>query len=194
MGQEYSFQSNGVKALDLPDEETAWNQLPMIIASPYGNQTQLDHHRQEGVSVCVRLDLEDLQCFEDVNSQFEQWGVIFSNAMAINPSNPAFPPHSGKMVLVGSPKSGFLEATFTQPVRFVSAFVTSSRRAVLAAYDQEGRSIAHAEIPEANLAGSESQIPPNLPLNVRVNIPNIHRINFFTFDGHLCIDDFSFSF
>uniref|UniRef100_A0ACD5GXR6 Uncharacterized protein n=1 Tax=Desertifilum tharense IPPAS B-1220 TaxID=1781255 RepID=A0ACD5GXR6_9CYAN len=41
------------------------------------------------------MDLENLKCFEVVAHQFEERGVIFTNAIALQPSNPAFPPILG---------------------------------------------------------------------------------------------------
>ncbi|MBD2039548.1 hypothetical protein H6F56_02565 [Microcoleus sp. FACHB-672] len=191
MVEKYRLQSNSIKELETPKKEAIdWIDLPTIVVShglakaALGNGVKIDE------PACIRLDLEDLKCFEAVDSQFERWGVTFTNTMAIHPSNPAFPPYYGNTVLIGAPKSGSLEATFSTPVSYVSAFVTSSRRAVLAAYDQEGVAIAHAEISGANLAGSEGLIAPNTPLCVRV--PNIHRVTFFTFDGHLTVDGFSY--
>lgn len=191
MTQEYSYQSNGIKQLGKPTEKTDYNQNPTIVVSPFTGTMQFQKPVPILNSICVRLDLEDLKCFEMVERQFQQWGVIFANAMAIHPSNPAFPPHSGNTVLIGAPKSGFLEATFTEPVSFVSGFVTSSRRAVLAAYDENGQPLAHAELPAANLAGSQASISPNVQLSLKAK--NIYRVTFFSFDGHLTVDDFSFS-
>lgn len=140
---------------------------------------------------CIRLNLEDLQCFEAVNSQFQDWGVVFTNAIAVHPSNPAYPSRGGKTVLMGAPKSGWLEATFARPVQFVSSFVTSSRRTVLSAFDVNNQEIAQTSSPGANLAGSDSKTPPNLQLSIKGN--NIHRITLHVFDGNLTVSDFSFS-
>lgn len=167
---------------------------------------------------CIRLDWEDLKCFEVVNHQFQQWGVTFANAVALRPSNPAYPPYSGVMVLMGAPKDGWLETTFSRPVQFVSGFITSSRRTVLTAFDHRDRVVGRVESGGANLADSESSTnakalhsdyshpgalkaisqkkfnaqTPNVQL--RVNAPNIHRVTFHTFNGHLTLDDFSFGF
>lgn len=191
MVEKCRLQTNNIKELETPQEPAIdWINLPTIVVSHGLANAMLDKGVKIDEPACIRLDLEDLKCFEAVDSQFEQWGVTFTNAMAIHPSNPAFPPHSGNTVLIGAPKSGSLEATFSSPVCYVSAFVTSSRRAVLAAYDQEGQSVAHAEIPGANLAGSECLIAPNTPLTVKGS--NIYRVTFFTFDGHLTVDGFSY--
>lgn len=137
------------------------------------------------------LDLEDLPCFEVVNNQFQQHGVIFNNAIALCPSNPAFPPHSGKNVLMGSPKNGLIEAKFLYPMSAVSGFVTSSRRTVLSAYDVNNQLIAEVELAEANLANSNSSLPPNTELFLAAS--NIYRVVFYAFGGHLTVDDISFS-
>lgn len=141
---------------------------------------------------CVRLDWEDLQCFEVVSHQFQEWGVTFDNAVALRPSNPAYPPYSGMMVLMGAPKDGWLETTFSRPVRFVSGFITSSRRTVLTAFDNCDRVVGRTESAGANLANTKSSRTPNVQL--KLNAPNIYRVTFHTFDGHLTLDDFCFGF
>jgi hypothetical protein len=138
----------------------------------------------------VRLHLEDLKCFEVVERQYQNYGVIFRNAIALQPSNPAFPAHSGNTLLLASPKAGFLEILFLQPVRFFSAYITSSQRTILTAYDQQDKPIAHTEMSVPNLAGSDSSIPPNHQLSLTV--PNIYRVTFYAFDGQLTVDDICF--
>ncbi len=144
------------------------------------------------VPKCILLNLEDLKCFEVVDRQYEQYGVIFNNGIAIHPSNPAFPAHSGLVVLMAAPKSGFLEATFLRPVNFVSTFVTSSQRLVLSAYNNEHQLLDQAVLPEPNLANSDSTLPSNILLSISAS--NIHRVTFCAFDGQFIIDDFSFCF
>ncbi|WP_017719235.1 hypothetical protein [Kamptonema formosum] len=190
MAEQCCVQGNGFKKLEPPEPEIEWREPPEIVASPCRERRAKDARLLLAAPACVRLDLEDLKCFEVVDRQFEKWGVTFNNAVAINPSNPAFPPHSGTTVLIGAPKSGFLEVTFSQPVRSVSGFVTSSRRAVLVAYEGDSQPAASAEIPGPNLAGSDSPIPPNAQLSVRAK--NICRVTFLTFDGHLTVGDLSF--
>ncbi|WP_017745110.1 hypothetical protein [Scytonema hofmannii] len=144
------------------------------------------------VPTCIYLNLEDLRCFEVVERQYEQWGVIFNNCIAIQPSNPAFPTHSGLMVLMGAPKSGFLEATFLHPVHFVSAFVTSSQRLLMSAYDRENQMLTQTVLPGANLANSDETASPNTLLSV--SDTGIHRVTFSAFDGQFTLDDFSFCY
>lgn len=138
----------------------------------------------------VNLNFENLMCFEVVDRQFQKWGVTFNNCIAIRPSNPAFPAHSGSTVLMGAPKSGWLEASFIHPVKSVSAFVTTSQRLVLTAYNQDNQPLKEVEIAEQNLAGSDSSIPPNVLLTV--NEVDICRVTFCAFEGQFILDDFKF--
>lgn len=147
---------------------------------------------RESQTTCIKLDLENLKCFEVVDCQFEDCGITFTNAIALQPSNPAFPPRSGSIVLMGGPRTGWMEATFKQPVCVVSCFVTSSRQAVLSAYDSQDCLLGKTEIPESNLAGSGSAVEPNRQLCLQ--IPNIHRVTFYAFDGQFSLDDFQVCF
>jgi len=140
----------------------------------------------------VFIHLEALKCFEVVGNQYENKGVIFDNCIAIEPSNPAFPPHSGKKVLMSSPKNGLLEASFVNPVNSVSAFVTSSQRLVLSAYDESRQLLGQVILPSGNLANSDSPLAPNSLLSVSVN--NIHSVIFHAFDGQFTVDDLSFCY
>ncbi|BAY64022.1 hypothetical protein NIES22_41130 [Calothrix brevissima NIES-22] len=139
---------------------------------------------------CIALNFEDLKCFETVERQYESWGVIFNNSIAIQPSNPAFPAHSGSTVLMGSPNSGSLEVSFLQPVNWVSAFVTSSQRLILTAYDRDRQMLAQTVLPAANLANSDSSIAPNALLSIAAN--NICHLTFSAFDGQFTLDNFRF--
>lgn len=144
------------------------------------------------VNECIFLQLDNLKCFEVVKNQYENQGVIFHNCIAIEPSNPAFPPHSGTLVLMGSPESGLLSATFVRPVNFVSAFVTSSQRLVLSAYDESHQLLNQAVLPSGNLANSDSVVAPNALLSVSAD--NIHYVSFRAFDGQFTVDDLSFCY
>lgn len=189
MVKDYDNPNNNGKILPNIESEINLMDRQIIIASANsGNGSQIDIMGQK--STYIRLDLEALKCFEVVDRQFLDWGVKFANAIALHPSNPAFPAYSGITVLMGAPKSGWLEVSFTKPVSFVSAFVTSSRRTVLSVYDRQDKPIAHAEIPGPNLAGSNSPIPPNAELKVNAN--NIYRATFYSFDGQITLDNFIF--
>jgi hypothetical protein len=139
----------------------------------------------------VQLDFEDLSSCTIVADQFEAQGVRFANAIALRPSNPAYRSDSGEIVLMGAPKSGYLEARFLRPVQFVSGSVTSSRRTVLTVFDEHNQTIACTETPGTNLAESGAAYPANMPL--RLSAANIHRVTFHAFDGQLTLADFCFN-
>jgi hypothetical protein len=144
-------------------------------------------------SVGVRLDLEDLPSFAVVDQQYAPWGVLFSNAVAICPSNPAYPPRSGMMVLLGAPQDGWLEATFLQPVQYVSSFITSSRCTVMRAFNSRNQLIAQTES-SVSLNPSHQYEPSATIANLRLslNASNICRITWHSFNGHLTVDDLCF--
>lgn len=141
---------------------------------------------------CIKLGLEALKCFEVVDRQFQDWGITFTNAIALQPSNPAFPPHSGSKVLISGPRSGWIEATFSSPAYHVSIYITSSRNTVVSAYDAQGNLLAQTGLTEGNLAGSNSPIAPNQYLVIQA--ANIHRITVYAFDGQFSLDDLQICF
>jgi hypothetical protein len=138
---------------------------------------------------CVCLNLETLKFFEVVERQYEEFGVIFNNCIAIQPSNPAFPTDNA-IVLMGAPKGGFLEVAFTRPVNIVKALVTSSQRLLMSAYNRERKIVAQAELPVGNLANSDSTLLPNALMSVKAS--QIYSITFCAFDGQFTVDNFSF--
>ncbi len=138
----------------------------------------------------VHLDFKHLGCFEVVDRQFIQWGIEFHNAIALHPSNPSFPVENGHAVLIGAPRAGLLDATFTKPVRLVSALLTGSRRTVMTAFDAAGAIVAKAEIPKANLAHSDAPCAPNQHLRLQARA--IHRIRVRSIGGQFTMSDVSF--
>lgn len=140
----------------------------------------------------VYLNLEDLKCFEVVDSQFRDYGITLQNAIALQPSNPAYPTRNGNTVLMGSPKNGWLEATFSQTISKFCCYVTSSQRTIISAYDSQDKLLARQSLPGANLAGFDSQLPPNAQLLIETD--NISRITLYAFDGQLTASDLSFDF
>jgi hypothetical protein len=161
-----------------------------VIASVSREQLAASLDATVSSPTCILLQLADLKCFEVVERQYEHWGVIFANSLAIKPSNPAFPPYGGMTVLMGSPKHGFLEATFLRPVNQVSAVVTSSQKLVLSAYDGDRQLLSQSVLPTANLALSDSKLPPNTLLDVVGE--NIKSVTFCAFDGQFTLDNFRF--
>lgn len=192
MAKQCSLQSDGITALAVSNALLNDTEIPAFVASPCRHSTASESELLVTAPAQIHLNLEDLKCFEAIDRQFRAWGVLFHNCIAIHPSNPAFPALSGSTVLIGAPKSGWLEATFLRPVCQVSAAATSSQRLVLSAYDRDNHRLAQSELPAANLAGSDSSIPPNTLLSIKA--PNIYRVTFCAFDGQFTVDDLSFQF
>ncbi|NEQ24353.1 MAG: hypothetical protein F6K28_35585 [Microcoleus sp. SIO2G3] len=177
-----------VRAVSLLPAEFADVQPPVESGStPLRSQTDL-----AAPPDWVCLDWSELETFEAVEQHFIDRGVQFHNAIALHPSNPAYPPVTGTAVLLAAPRSGWLEASFAQPVRYVSSYVTSSRRAVLSAFDADNQPLARSETPGANLAGTDADTVPNLELSLHAE--NIHRITIQAFDGQLTLGEFRFSY
>ncbi|NEP41301.1 MAG: hypothetical protein F6K35_19550 [Okeania sp. SIO2H7] len=162
------------------------------VAIPDDEMTESEFLQLSTMPSCIRLDLENLKSFEVVDHQFKNWGLTFSNAIAIEPSNPAFAVPPGVKVLMGAPKSGLIEIHFKSPVKFVSGVVTSSRRTVLSAYNQNEELLAKDETSASNLLNSNSHISPNAQLTV--NAQNIHKVSFYAFEGQLIVVDLKFGF
>ncbi|MBZ8181410.1 MAG: hypothetical protein SAL07_09860 [Oscillatoria sp. PMC 1051.18] len=179
-------------ASESSSERASWDEEKAVLVNPWRDTTENEASLPTIKPSQLKLNLEDLRCFEAIDNQFRPWGISFSNAIALQPSNQAYPPHTGTIVLMGAPKSGWIEASFSTPIRYFKCYVTCSQRTVLSAYDREDRVVARAEIPGQNLAGSDSQIAPNAPLEVTAN--KITRVTIYAFDGQLTIDDLSFAF
>lgn len=190
MFQQSNFQTNFQTPSISELFEPTFHQFHPAIAfpndSPGGGATIAE--TQDPDSIC--LNLESLAPFEVVNDQFKSFGITFNNAIAIEPSNPAFPTHSGKMLLLAAPEHGLIEIHFAQPVSFVSGRVTSSRPTVFTAYNSLGKELVRKKLSSGNLAGSNSGIPANALLSARAR--NIRKVTFYAFDGQLTLDTITF--
>lgn len=140
----------------------------------------------------VQLSLEDMSGFTILTNQLADLGVLFENTVVLQPSNPAYPARSGNNVLIGSPRPGWLTAHFSQPVNWVSCYITAPRRTILTAFNEKDEMLAQTELSAGNLADSDSPIQPNYQLTLRV--PNIHHIVVHCLGGHFTLDDLNFDF
>lgn len=149
----------------------------------------------------IDLDLTRLHAYEFVGDRFVELGVVFENAIAIHPVNPAFPTPANTYVLMDAPKAGWLAATFLEPVQEVGCRVTSTQGLVMTACDSTGESIAQVALSAANFAPVMDDPPassssgqtapvslPNAPLSVCA--PEIHRVIFSVHDGHFTLSQF----
>lgn len=161
------------------------------------------HHQPQ--SIGIRLGT--LKNFEIVTDQYQKDGLLFENAIAIHPSNPAFPIRSEQILLVGGPKVGVIDMLFLTPVYAVEAHVTGSMSTVLTSFDAYGNVISRSETLGSNLSGREHT---HHPANTRLAIgdqptspmdcigpstswpsPPIHRVQFRSHGGQFTMTDIS---
>ena len=138
----------------------------------------------------IRLNLDTLKSFETVTTQFQDLGVVFQNAIAIEPSNPAYFSPTSTILLLSNPKQGWLEATFQRPIINIQCRVTSSQRTIMSAHNVEDLLLGRTELEEANLTGSASPIKANQHLVI--DLPEITKVTFYAFDGQVTLSEFSF--
>jgi hypothetical protein len=97
------------------------------------------------ISTClktIRLNFQTLSAFERVTEQYSHLGVRFSNAIAIEPSNPAFLSKTGCFVLMPLGQETILNASFDSPRSWVGAYVCGAGSVILTAFDQKGKILA----------------------------------------------------
>ncbi len=140
----------------------------------------------------ISLPFERLACFVDVADCFADLGVRFSNAIALVPSNPAYPAGSSARVIVSAPQNGALELRFDRPAAYLTAWITSSRAMTVSAKNADGEIVARAGLACGNLHGSDSPLPANHPTTVMA--PEIHSVTFSAFDGQIAVRDLAFAF
>lgn len=140
----------------------------------------------------VHLDLSSLQCFEAVDGQYEDSGILFKNTIAVRPSNPSFLSEPNQTVLMGAPKSGLLDATFLRPAKLVSVSLTGSRRTVLTGFNTEGAIADKAEMATGNLLDSNSDYPVNHSLCL-CSSKGIQRIRIRSIGGQFTVSTIVFA-
>jgi hypothetical protein len=136
-------------------------------------------------STKIRLALEELYCFEVIENQFQPWGITFNNAIALQPSNPAFVIKPTTTVIMGAPKGGHLEINFKYPVHKVCGMITSSSGTALLAYDVEGKKVAETRMSVSHYISSDALNFPHAQL--KLSGFNIQKVIFETFDGQLIL-------
>jgi len=190
------FQSNRSSTRRHPTVDATVNRLPSFMGSSVAPPAPTIDSRVNlalGASpTYIRLNLETLQSFEVVDRQFQNLGVTFFNTIALQPSNPVYASRAGSMVLMGAPKSGWLEVTFLRPVHQVSSVVTSSRSITMVAYDINHQQVAQTKSSTTALSGDRLPILSNVHLSLQGK--DIRRVTLYTFDSQLTLDEFNFSF
>lgn len=160
----------------------------------YPEREELTLERKFAVKTAtkIRLALEELYCFEVIENQFQHLGITFNNAIALQPSNPAFVIKPTTTVIMGAPKGGHLEINFKYPVHKVCGMITSSSGTALSAYDMEGKKVAETRMSVSHHISSDALNFPHAQL--KVSGFNIQKVTFETFDGQLILHHFQVEF
>ncbi|MEB3233410.1 MAG: hypothetical protein VKJ64_20550 [Leptolyngbyaceae bacterium] len=148
----------------------------------------------DGVSPPQFVDLETLTNFERVTEQFLDQGIRFENAIALYPSNPAYPEANMDMIaLMGAPKQGFMDTTFLQPIRQIEVCVTSSRPLAMTAFNGQNQVLTQTETKGNNLANHpRAMLDPHIRLGLQTKNALIHQVIFRCSGGNFTLSHFSF--
>lgn len=147
------------------------------------------------INKIIELPLDKLRSFDTVKEQFADLGVLFDNAFVLQPSNATYFPEVGNMVLMGAPRNGWIEITFTIPINYFACRLTSSQHTQVQAYDSDGESLALFDTETADYKEADRLVsapPPNL--DVKLHAVNIERVTLNSLDGQLVIHDICFGF
>ena len=87
----------------------------------------------------VKLDFQELTAFERVGDRYRHLGVRFSEAIALEPSNPTFRPRTGSLVLMPPADRRSITVDFCHPIRQLEADVSGARSVTLTAFDRDGK-------------------------------------------------------
>ena len=140
-----------------------------------------------------QIDLSQLDNFEIVEDQYLSQGVQFQNAIALHPSNPAFPAQNSNAIILGGPKSGTIDIVFSPPVHAVESQVTSSGITMMTAFDEKEQVIHSDETLGRNLADEQSLYPPHACLLVQHSSQAIHRVRLRCGGGQISLSNLRFS-
>ncbi|MGK7889739.1 MAG: hypothetical protein AB4042_10420, partial [Leptolyngbyaceae cyanobacterium] len=109
-------------------------------------------------------------------------------------SNPAFPEFGrGIIALIGAPKQGFINTTFTRPIRQIEACVTSSRPLAMTAFDEHNQILAQTGTVGSNLVSQSHSTHSLLArLVLRADSATIHQVLFRCTGGNFTLSDLKF--
>ncbi|NJL35528.1 MAG: hypothetical protein HC899_01360 [Leptolyngbyaceae cyanobacterium SM1_4_3] len=139
---------------------------------------------------CVELDFEDLSAFEQVRDQYSGLGIKFAGAIALQPSNPAFLPRSGSVVLMPMTNGLSLSAYLYRTAQTVGAFVTGTKQVRLTAFNREGKVIAQSDTGARQYVQEQRQTVDPLPQRkLELTAGGIARVEFAS-DAPFTMDDF----
>lgn len=138
----------------------------------------------------VELDFEDLSAFEQVRDQYSGLGIKFAGAIALQPSNPAFLPRSGSVVLMPMTNGLSFDIYLYRATQTVGAFVTGTKQVRLTAFDADGKVIAQSDTGVRQYVQEQRQTVDPLPQHkLELTAVGIARVKFAS-DTPFTLDDF----
>jgi hypothetical protein len=138
----------------------------------------------------IELVFDELTLFESVNDQYQDLGMHFEGAVAIQPSNPAFRPMSGSFVLMPETIGSPLVVTLEMPVQRVTAIVNGARQVRMTSFDRHSNILAHERTTTCPLHSSSIESFPSQTL--QASVAGIARVVFAS-DAPFLIESLSYS-
>jgi hypothetical protein len=125
----------------------------------------------------IQLNFQNLSPFTIVASQYQMWGIEFTNAIALQPSNPAF--EITQMGLLPLKPRSSLQIHFQQPRQLVNLQGVRARQIRIQGYDAEDRLIDDQRLGE--LTYLQAATPPStastvVPFEMQIQNRAITRI------------------
>lgn len=144
--------------------------LPIAPASPAAS-----HCAAWQLKSLIQLNFQNLPPFTLVQSQYQSWGIEFSNAIALLPSNAAF--DHVQIGLLPLQARSPLQIHFQQPRQLVNLQLRGAKQIRIRAYDASDRLLQEQQIGVSTYLYGEAVSPsPVLPFEVQVQAPAIARL------------------
>lgn len=102
------------------------------------------------VSDRIHLNFAELDAFALVSECYQQWGIRFEGAVALQPSNPAFGVEPDTTVLTPEAGRSSIAVYFHQLQKTVGALVTATRQIKLTVFNRDDQPIAEQYVGSAH--------------------------------------------
>lgn len=134
----------------------------------------LSSHSQ--VAGLIQLDFAEVRPFETVRMQYQEWGIEFDGAIALQPSNPAFTKPNQLVGLAPLVDRLPLTIYFDQPRQLVSAKLTAARQITVKVFDAANRLILKQHLGQAQYLTAQTVLPIGTEYEMQLQADAIARI------------------
>ena len=138
----------------------------VIVMLPHNFDARPAPPRTASPQNCLRsapwhaLPFHPLKPYEPITHQYYPLGVMFTDTIAICPSNPRFTEEARQQVLMPASDQRGLGLVLTQPLTQVQLWVRGSQPVVLAAINREGYCRVRGQTPALQSAGANDCLLP----------------------------------